>query len=266
MMTTTAAWASATVAMILLAVGPMSPWDTCRAAGPDAALADLVGSWDGALTYRDYQSGDRVSIPARLDNSMSDGGDVLISEIAFTDPGRVVRSLQMTTIKGDGSTVSSAELADGAFETETLEIESWKEDEGGWRMVLRGAGTDGGRSAEFRITRTFDGVRFVSTKEVRYADEPGAEWSFRNELSVARLGARRFGAGGRLDGRSPTHPGFRPVHSGVRGCGSGGQSRDVLLRDTRRERSRECGLGACRVRVFDQRWFGVVPHIRAIGG
>ena len=153
--------------------------------GPGEVLPDLVGTWTGTLAYRDYRSDQRVEIPARVVNRLGESGDVLVSDVTFTDPGWLVKSVELTSLAADGSQLTTASASKGSVEVGAWTLDKWFEDDNGWRMVLLGEGTDDGRPAEFRLDRGLVNGAFTSTKEIRYQDEEGADWQFRNELSLA---------------------------------------------------------------------------------
>lgn len=161
---------------------------TVFAATRDNAFAALVGQWHGTLTYLDYGSSQRVELPATIENlvSPSQAGNVLISKVAFTDPGWIARSVQLTTIGSVGTTVRSVSTGADGFEEENFALDQFDTTESGWRMVMSRTGKDDDKPAEFRVTNTLSGNSFVMTKEVRYPDDPKSTWFVRNEVSVAR--------------------------------------------------------------------------------
>ncbi len=165
-------------------------FSTAAAAETSPLLADLTGTWEGSLTYRDYQSDRRVQLPTRIDAQMSAAGDALVMEMAFTDPGYVVRSLDVLTVSPDEKTLRSASVSNGQIETEDWVITEWMAKPDGWQCVLERDGMDDGRPARLRTTRELTGNTLRSLKEVRLTDQPDQEWAFRNELEVERTSPR----------------------------------------------------------------------------
>ena len=176
------------VALLLASTALTGAAQSRDAGTPSSAfLSDLAGEWQGTLTYRDYQSDRRVSIPLAMSNTVEKVGGVLHSDIQFTDPGRIIRNLDMSTLSEDGSEWIALSVADGEFDEERLIIASFDKTPSGWQVVLTGSGQDDGRPADLRITRTLSGDSFTSTKEVRLQGAPDAEWAFRNGFEVTRV-------------------------------------------------------------------------------
>ncbi|MEM7205185.1 MAG: hypothetical protein AAF628_33330 [Planctomycetota bacterium] len=152
-------------------------------------LATLTGKWEGELTYLDYQSGDQVALPAFWNVQAWGDGRWLVSQMAFQDPGRMVRSLSVSWFDDRGESLISQSVSSGEADRETLQVLSVeRRDADDWEIVLSGRGTDDGRPAEFRITRRLVNQTFTSAKAVRYTDGGAGDddWLLRNTLTVRR--------------------------------------------------------------------------------
>ena len=137
-------------------------------------LRKLSGArWTGTLTYLDYRSNKRVSIPSNLTVTQA-GGDENAWVFEYEYPDEPKANGKQTLKVGDGGTV---------FGGETV-VERAGLDGGGFRLVTVKRGRDNDRDALFRYTYTLDGSAFSVTKEVR--PEGAAEFFERNRYSWKR--------------------------------------------------------------------------------
>ena len=169
-------------------------------------LASMTGPWTGELAYRDYQSDERVALPAVRDAQLSSIGPFLVQELGFVDPGSRHTSHQLVAVD-DAGTVSvimmtPEGLVREAYETRETDVNDAMRD---WRFVLQRIGMDDHRPADIRLTQILkDGV-LTARKDVRYHDV--GQWEFRNETRFERepIDAEQLVGVWRVDTRpSPT--------------------------------------------------------------
>jgi len=137
-------------------------------------LRKLSGArWTGTLTYLDYRSNKRISIPSNLTVTQADGDEnAWVFEYEYPDEpkanGKQTLKLEEEGRVFDGETVSERTSLDG----------------GGFRLVTVKRGRDNDKDALFRFTYTLDGAAFSVKKEVR--PEGTAEFFERNLYSWRR--------------------------------------------------------------------------------
>jgi len=124
-------------------------------------LQVLTGTeWSGTLTYLDYRSNKKVSIPANL-TVRSNGEDKWswVFEYKYPDEPKA-NSEEIVRLSKDGKSLNGevvlerTSLADGAV-----------------RFVTEKKGQDNNRSASFRFIYELSAKTFSIKKEVRYEDE-----------------------------------------------------------------------------------------------
>lgn len=137
-------------------------------------LRRLTGTrWMGVLTYLDYRSNKRVSIPSNLTVTQS-AGDEMSWVFEYRYPGEPkANSKRAVTVTGGGSLIDGEEV-----------IERTALDGGALRIVTERAGSDNDKKALFRHTYLFAASSFSIKKEVRY--EGTAEFFERNLYSWER--------------------------------------------------------------------------------
>lgn len=137
-------------------------------------LRGLTGArWTGTLTYLDYRSNKRVSIPSNLTVTRAEG-DETAWVFEYEYPEEPKANGKQTLKVGDGGA-----LFDGGTVVERTSL-----DGGGFRLVAEKRGKDNDREATFRYTYTLDRSTFIIKKEVR--PEGAAEFFERNTYSWKR--------------------------------------------------------------------------------
>jgi hypothetical protein len=137
-------------------------------------LRRLTGArWTGTLTYLDYRSNKRVSIPSNLTVTQADG-DETSWVFEYEYPGEPKANGKRASKLGDGGAV---------FDGETV-VERAGLDGGGFRLVTVKRGRDNDKDALFRFTYTLDASTFTIKKEVRPGG--GSEFFERNTYSWKR--------------------------------------------------------------------------------
>jgi hypothetical protein len=137
-------------------------------------LRKLSGArWTGTLTYLDYRSNKKVSIPSSLTVTQAAGDEnAWVFEYEYPDEpkanGKQTLKLEEEGRVFDGETVSERTGLDG----------------GGFRLVTVKRGRDNDKDALFRFTYTLDGGTFSVKKEVK--PEGAAEFFERNLYSWKR--------------------------------------------------------------------------------
>ena len=150
----------------------LSPQQSPKVSAED--LRGLAGArWTGTLTYLDYRSNKRVSIPSNLTVTQADGDETSwVFEYEYPDEPKANGKQTLTV--GDGGAVF-----DGGAVVERTGL-----DGGGFRLVAEKRGKDNDREATFRYTYTLDRATFTIKKEVR--PEGAAGFFERNTYSWKR--------------------------------------------------------------------------------
>lgn len=134
----------------------------------------LTGArWMGTLTYLDYRSNKKVSIPSNLTVTQS-AGDESSWAFEYEYPEEPKANGKQTLKLSDDGAV---------FDGETV-VERAGLDGGGFRLVTVKRGRDNDKEALFRFTYTFEGKTFSIKKEVR--PEGAADFFERNTYSWKR--------------------------------------------------------------------------------
>ena len=146
--------------------------------GPPALGADDLGRlsgapWKGTLTYLDYRTSRKTTIPSNVTVTRS-AGDPRAWIFAYEYPEEPrANSVDTVTVSADGrsiggeTVIARAILPDGML-----------------RVVTRGTGKDNDRDAVFRHTYLIGGSRVSIRKEVMYEGSP--EYFERNEYAWSR--------------------------------------------------------------------------------
>ena len=140
-------------------------------------LRRLTGArWAGMLTYTDYGSNKRVSIPSTLTvkEATESAGDASAWVFAYEYPDEPKANSLRTVTLGEGGTVLDGEKV----------IERTRLEGGALRVVTERAGSDDDRKALFRYTYLLGPASFQITKEVR--PEGAAAFFERNRYSWTR--------------------------------------------------------------------------------
>ena len=134
----------------------------------------LTGAqWAGTLTYLDYRSNKKVSIPANL--SVKPNGDdkwSWVFEYQYPDEPHA-NSSEIIRLSKDGRSMN-----------DEVVLERTSLPEGTVRFVTEKKGKDNNRSATFRYTYLLNAKNFSIKKEVRYENEN--QFFERNEFSWKR--------------------------------------------------------------------------------
>ena len=153
----------------------------------------LVGSWEGALEYLDYQSGQWFGLPLRV--SIEDGGDgaTLIRKSDYDDGPQVgnVRIVSTAMFLAETSTEYIGTFrADRPAELATYSITlNAAEDATHWTMIAETEGEDGNAPARIRETTVRDGDVLTTLKEVDPLLDDTEEWITRNRTTLTRTPA-----------------------------------------------------------------------------
>lgn len=174
-------------AVIAVLAGPVAAQ---QAPSATELRAGLVGSWSGALGYRDYQSNQLFEIPVTTTIEQVPDGVTQIRRSLFDDgPDKPV---WITTVSLDdrtaGTVTSAAYRAGRAVElsVETVTVSAYV-DPTHWSIVYGRAGQDGDSMADIRVTATRDGDDLLEIKEVRPVGSSEA-WAYRNQTRLSRTG------------------------------------------------------------------------------
>ncbi len=147
-------------------------------------LVQLDGAWDGALTYRDFQSNRQVTLPMTAQMTAAGDGSYVAGAFTFTDPGYQVFS--HTVLQPVGSTgVRVADFGGGEMTLAVRVVTSFTQTEDGFVVVYEEQGRDDGEPATLRHTETLAGDRYTLRRDVRGTGEDA--FVFRNEIQLDRV-------------------------------------------------------------------------------
>lgn len=137
-------------------------------------LDSLTGAqWTGTLTYLDYSSKKKVSIPCNLTvtKSVEDKHTWIFDYVYPKEPQANGKKLML--VSKDGGAINDEKVT-----------ERTNASDGSIGITTEKQGEDNNRKALFRYTYLISSKTFSIKKEVRYANE--SEWFERNEYSWQR--------------------------------------------------------------------------------
>ena len=127
-------------------------------------------SWEGQLTYKDYQSGKLTSIDATMQISIS--GNKIISDVQYTyEPHKNNKS--SVKIKKNGTYYGNEKIISNTMS------------DGVRTFVTTYTGRDNNQKATMYITHQFSKNAYKVTKEVQYQD--GSERFVRNTYDFTKI-------------------------------------------------------------------------------
>ena len=147
------------------------------------AMPALAGQWIGVLSYRDFQTDKRVSIPHNRTIRVGPNGGYAMSENAYTDPGYKVYSAEMYRASMRGLTIAST-TRDG-IETTQYTLLKLDGDTSAWEAVFEGRGTDNDQPADVQIHISTSVDALTIRRMVRPVGEDA--FAFRNEMVFNRF-------------------------------------------------------------------------------
>lgn len=169
--------------LLLLALLLPGPLEAEPVALPGAEqLRLLAGNWVGELTYRDYGSGESVTLPHRRLVELADDASWIAMRLEYSDPGRTVHGFELLTF--DGERFWSASTGQDRLWLREHRLESFSASAGAWVARTAAEGMDNGVPATLLQTWTLDGDRLQIETVVQPAD--GGERFLRNAVSLQR--------------------------------------------------------------------------------
>lgn len=147
-----------------------------------AAIHALSGEWSGVLTYRDFRTNERVSIPHDRSISVAADGSFATSENTYTDPGYKVYSAELFRATTDQLTIASTTRS--SVEVTSYEMSSLTGEETAWTAVFDGKGSDNGGPADVRMHIDVSPTTLSIRRMVR--SDGATEFAFRNEMVFER--------------------------------------------------------------------------------
>jgi hypothetical protein len=180
---------AAALAFLLCAALP------AQAAGEDAAraaelLLGTAGTWTGALTYSDYQTGEETSLKLTQTVTLLPDGATLQTVSAYDDgPAGIVYIVSLQGLGADGAHWQTAAFRKGdGMETGTAQLilPAAPTDATHWTVVTLEDGTDGDSPAVIRHTITRDGDRLTELSEYDRKDDAAEVFTFRNRTELTR--------------------------------------------------------------------------------
>lgn len=159
---------------LLIATSFLTPAAAGAPKVTDKDLLPLTGAqWTGTLTYLDYRSNKKVSIPSTLTVTRStEDKRSWVFDYKYPDEPKA-DGKETVTVSKDGRAIN------GETVTERTKLSG-----GTLRIVTEKKGRDNDRDAVFRYTYLVNAKSFSIKKEVRY--EGAAEFFERNEYSWKR--------------------------------------------------------------------------------
>jgi len=173
---------AALFALAVTAGAPPSP------AGLEGGLA---GRWSGALTYRDYRTDKRFTLPVeRAFAAATDGATV--TEVSTYDDGPETGAVIITTVslfdaKAGQVTAASFRKGETPELTRRHVVIARYDDPTHWSLVFDGEGRDNNAPARIRVTETRTGDELTSREDVAPLTPDGAPYTFRNETALKRV-------------------------------------------------------------------------------
>ena len=148
-------------------------------------MQSSVGVWEGDLYYLDYQSGDRFSIPMKVEARLTPDNATLVRSVTYTDPGVLVYAMNLLTKDRDSSELVESYFRQGRGECFRYQlIEELYLSENEWRYIYQFSDLDDDRPAIVRHTVARKGKKMTSSKEVKFTDKP-SEFILRNGTDLA---------------------------------------------------------------------------------
>jgi hypothetical protein len=147
-----------------------------------------LGSWSGALEYRNYQPPhQRVALPTTLEVARATDGAALILRFVYDDgPGKVVKSTERLTLDGIARRLT---WVDEGKTPKAGEIFSLSEaSSAGDRLVFLGEAMDDNKRSSIRYTFTTTGRSWRILKETT---SDGPEFAFRHEYRLEKSGGMK---------------------------------------------------------------------------
>jgi C-terminal processing protease CtpA/Prc len=137
----------------------------------------FLGRWTGTLTYRDYKTEARETLPTQLE--VTPQGSGMAFHFVYDDgPGKTVEGRQTVTIDPDHKTYTVQDQPDQPGQVFNLTgLEAFLHHGGTGVLALAGTGIDAGQPAEVRNTITLNKRSLTILHETRH---PGGEFMFRN--------------------------------------------------------------------------------------
>lgn len=146
------------------------------------AIKALEGDWEGELTYRDFRSNERVSIPHNRTISVGPNGGYVLIENVYIDPGYRVYSAELYRVTDETLTIAST--TDTSVEVTNYTLISTDQQASQLTARFEGAGSDNGGQALVRLEVSL-GANSFSVRRLVKAD--GADdFQFRNEIRFQR--------------------------------------------------------------------------------
>ncbi len=151
--------------------------------------AGLVGAWEGALGYRDYQSNELFELPVQTWIDAVADGKTLVQRSVFDDgPSGAVWITTTSLHDPVADTVTAASFRAGRAPeliTDTVRVTDYR-DATHWTLVYSRTGEDDDAPVDIRLTETRDGDALLSVKEVRPVGAGDDAWRFRNQTRLNR--------------------------------------------------------------------------------
>lgn len=142
-------------------------------------LQTLSGSWEGTLTYLDYQN-DKSKVTLKVKSVNQWLAPNLSRDVIFTEPnGKEIKSAAVTTVANDGKNITEDKLTwaviKNAFDKKKKER----------TVVYEARGEDNDKPADLRKTLVIRQDEYTVTKTVRYQNT--AEYFVRNEFRFLKV-------------------------------------------------------------------------------
>ena len=153
-----------------------------------ALLTALAGTWKGQLYYVDYGSGQRSSIPLSVMAEVTPDGVTLIRRQTFTDPGRRVHAVSLTSFDTNTGDLIESYFREGSGELNRYRVSRIERTASGeWFLDYEETGRDDNRPAQIRHQLKLDGNTLNSTKSVRFIEDgEAAVFLLRNGTTLIR--------------------------------------------------------------------------------
>ena len=151
-------------------------------ASRDQIYSALAGQWTGTLEYRDFQSNERVLLPAWLEvQPNADGKSV---EFSYTyDDGPTKTVTEKSTIAIDEAGHQFSVTSDRDKSSDHFQVEGNEQRGKRIKLTLTGSTQENHKTVDVRITVKIDRNLYQFTKETRSA---GQDFMFRDGYTFTR--------------------------------------------------------------------------------
>ena len=135
-------------------------------------LSPLAGNWKGSLTYVDYQTSEKKTLPVLIKFSQSETSKNEFSLMIEYPNEPHASSTEILKLANEGRVIYGHRLT------------KKEKSNGQLLLIAEAAGIDDNRNAQIRYTFTISSALFRIRKDVKFSGQE--EWQLRNEFNLSR--------------------------------------------------------------------------------